>query len=132
MSAAPARAPRGAVPRSAPSWRPRLSVVPSPTPARSLMGYLVLCVAALVAALLGALLLNTQMAATAYEIHDRQVELTRLDEAEASLRAQVEEAGSPAALQRQAEEQGMVPAEKLRFIQLSDGRLLGSETPSAG
>lgn len=131
MSAVPARAPRGAAPRTV-SWRPRLAVVPSPAPGRALAPYLMVSVLIVVAALLGALLLNTQMAATAYEIHDRQVELARLDEGEASLRAQVEEAGAPAALQRQAEGLGMVPAEGLRFIELAEGRLLGAEPPSAG
>ncbi|MHB1065370.1 MAG: hypothetical protein ACYC1Z_12945 [Georgenia sp.] len=131
MSAVPVRAPRTTAPRTAAaratSWRPRLSVVPSPHPSRSFVPFLVLCVAVLTAALLGALVLNTQMAATAYEIHDRQVELNRLDEAEASLRAQVEIAGSPATLQRTAEDLGMVPAEGIRFIQLSDGAILGSQ-----
>ncbi|TRW45063.1 hypothetical protein [Georgenia yuyongxinii] len=129
MSAAPARAPRTFVPsapRPTPAWRPRLSVVPSPRPARSLVPYLLLCAAILSAALLGALLLNTHMAAAAYEIHDQQVALSRLDEAEASLRAQVEEAGAPATLQRRAAELGMVPAQGLRFIRLADGALLGA------
>jgi hypothetical protein len=128
MSAAPARAPRTSTtsaPRQAPAWRPRLAVVTSPRPARSFVPYLLLCTAILTASLLGALLLNTHMAATAYEIHDQQVALTRLDEAEASLRAQVEEAGSPATLQRRATELGMVPAEHLRFIRIADGALLG-------
>ncbi|MFH5822576.1 hypothetical protein [Georgenia sp. AZ-5] len=135
MSAAPARAPRTAAasaPRPAPSRRPRLAVVPSPAPARSVVPYLLLCAAVLAASLLGALLLNTHMAATAYEIHDKQVALGRLDEAEASLRAQVEEAGSPASLQQRADELGMVPAENLRFIRLSDGALLGPAPESAG
>lgn len=132
MSAVPAHAPRTApAPRTAGSraaaWRPRLSVVPSPRPSRSLVPFLALCALVLAAALLGALVLNTQMAATAYEIHDRQIELNRLDEAEASLRAQVEVAGSPATLQRTAEELGMVPAEGMRFIQLADGAIVGIE-----
>ncbi|RPF27914.1 hypothetical protein [Georgenia muralis] len=123
MSAVPVRA--QTAPRPQHSWRPRLEVVASPVPARSVVPFLLLCAAVLGAALLGALLLNTQMAATAYEIHDQQVALNRLDEAEASLRAQVEQAGSPAELQRRADGLGMVPAEGMRFVQLADGRLLG-------
>jgi hypothetical protein len=102
-------------------------VVPSPAPARSVVPFIVLCVGILAAALLGVLLLNTQMAATAYEIHDKQIALNRLDEGEASLRAQVEEAGSPAALQTRATELGMVPAEDIRFVLLSEGSILGAE-----
>ncbi|UNX55973.1 hypothetical protein MF406_07050 [Georgenia sp. TF02-10] len=140
-AAAPARAPRptthqpttaaGARPapgaRPGGGWRPRLAVVPNPAPSRGVVPYLLLCAAVLAAALLGALLLNTQMAATAYEIHDQQVALNRLEEAEASLVAQVEEAGSPAALERRAEELGMVPAETVRHLRLADGTILGGE-----
>lgn len=125
MSAAPARATRATAPRL--SWRPRLEVVPSPAPARSVVPFLLLCAGILAAALLGVLLLNTQMAATAYQIHDKQIALNRLDEGEASLRAQVEEAGSPAALQTRATELGMVPAEDIRFVLLSEGSILGAE-----
>ncbi|WP_418606920.1 16S rRNA (cytosine(1402)-N(4))-methyltransferase RsmH [Georgenia sp. SUBG003] len=77
--------------------------------------------------LLGVLLLNTQMAATSYEIHDKQVALNQLDETEASLRAQVEQAGSPTALEGRAKELGMVPAEGTRFVLLADGSILGAE-----
>ena len=126
MTAVPVRAPRTTTPRPQPGRRPRLEVVGSPSPARSVVPFLLLCAAVLGAALLGALLLNTQMAATAYEIHDQQVALNRLDEAEASLRAQVEQAGSPAELQRRAQALGMVPAESLRVVHLADGRLLGA------
>lgn len=125
MSAATARATRATAPR--PSWRPRLEVVPSPAPARSVVPFLLLCAAILAGSLLGVLLLNTQMAATAYEIHDKQITLNRLDEGEASLRAQVEEAGSPAALETRAKELGMVPAEDVRFVLLSEGSILGAE-----
>jgi hypothetical protein len=125
MSAATARATRATAPR--PSWRPRLEVVPSPAPARSVVPFLLLCALVLGGALLGVLLLNTQMAATSYEIHDKQVALNRLDEGEASLRAQVEQAGSPAALEERAQELGMVPAEDIRFVLLADGSILGAE-----
>ncbi|MDD9207661.1 hypothetical protein PU560_14480 [Georgenia sp. 10Sc9-8] len=105
-------------------WRPRLEVVRSPEPARSVVPYLLLCAAILAGALIGALLLNTQMAVAAYEIHDQQIALNRLEESEASLREQVEVAGSPARLQEQAEEMGMVEAEELRFIDLTAGEVV--------
>lgn len=127
MSAATARAPRVSPARPATSWRPRLEVVPSPAPARSVVPYLLLCALVLAGALIGALVLNTHMASTAYVIHDQQVELNRLDEAAASLLAQVEEAGSPAALHRAADRLGMVPAEGMRFVELGSGRVLGAE-----
>ncbi|MFC4556367.1 hypothetical protein [Georgenia faecalis] len=122
MSAMPARVP---IPRTTRTWRPRLHVVRNPVPSRSLLPYLLTCATILLGALVGALLLNTQMAVTAYELHDAQRELNQLVESEASLRQQVEVAGSPAELQRQATELGMVPAETIGFIDLAHGTVLG-------
>jgi hypothetical protein len=123
MSAMPARAPSTPPARA---WRPRLHVVRNPAPARSLAPYLLLCAVILLGALVGALVLNTQMAVTAYEIHDSRRELNRLTESEASLRQEVEVAGSPAQLQRRATELGMVPAETVVFIDLAEGTILGT------
>lgn len=122
MSAMPART---ATPEPRRSWRPRLQLVRNPAPARSLAPYLALCAAILLASLVGALLINTHMAVTAYEIHDSQRELIRLEEAGTSLVQQVEEAGSPAVLHRRAEELGMTPAESIAFISLRDSTVLG-------
>ncbi|WP_413450532.1 hypothetical protein AA0Y32_07700 [Georgenia phoenicis] len=126
MSAMPART-AAVEPRR--SWRPRLQVVRSPAPARSLVPYLVLCATILLGSLVAALLINTQMAVDAYAIHDAQRSLNRLVEAETSLVQQVEEAGSPASLQRKAEELGMVPAERVDFISLREGTILGGSDP---
>lgn len=107
------------------SWRPRLQVVRSPAPARSLVPYLLLCTTILLGSLVAALLINTHMAVDAYAIQEHQRTLNRLLEAETSLVQQVEEAGSPAALRRRAEELGMEPAERVDFILLQEGRILG-------
>ncbi|MFC7405352.1 hypothetical protein [Georgenia alba] len=129
MSTSTARALRSTAPR--PSWRPRLEVVPSPAPSRSVVPFLLLCASILAGALLTALLLNTQMAATAYRIHDQEVALNRMNENEASLRAQVERAGSPTTLEREAQALGMVPAENVRFVHLEEGRILGGDAAAA-
>lgn len=107
------------------SWRPRLQVVRSPAPARTLVPYLLLCATILLGSLVAALIINTQMAVDAYVIRDSQQALTRLVEAETALRQQVEVAGSPAALQQQAEALGMEPAERIEFISLSERSILG-------
>lgn len=122
MSALPTRT---AVPEPQRSWRPRLRIVRNPAPARSLVPYLVLCAAILLGSLVGALIINTHMAVTAYEIHDSQRELNRITEAGVSLVQQVEEAGSPAHLQRRAAELGMAPAEGIGYISLADGEIVG-------
>ena len=89
------------------------------------MPYLLLCATILLGSLVAALIINTQMAVDAYVIRDSQQSLTRLVEAETALRQQVEEAGSPAALQRRAEELGMEPAERIEFISLRERSILG-------
>lgn len=122
MSAMPART-AAVEPRR--SWRPRLQVVRSPAPARSLVPYLLLCATILLGSLVAALIINTQMAVDAYAIHDSQRTLNRLLETETSLVQEVEQAGSPASLKRRAEELGMVPAERVDFIVLREGRILG-------
>lgn len=128
MSAMPTPAPRPA-PQARRSWRPVLEVVQTPARTRGLAAYLLLCAAVLVVSLLAALLLNTQMAVTSYEIHDAQVALNRLEEEEASLRERVEVAGSPAGLRARAEKLGLVPAENLSFIDLASGQILGGQEP---
>lgn len=122
MSAMPART-AAVEPRR--SWRPRLQVVRSPAPARSLVPYLLLCATILLGSLVAALLINTQMAVDAYEIFDSRTTLRQLEEAETALVQQVEQAGSPASLQRRAEELGMEPAERVDFISLREGTILG-------
>lgn len=122
MSAMPTRT---ATPEPRRSWRPRLHVVRNPAPAWSLVPYLLLCVAILLGALVGALIINTHMAVTAYEIHDSQRELNRAREAGTSLVQEVEEAGAPLTLHRRATELGMTPAEGVGFISLTDGTVLG-------
>lgn len=122
MSAMPART-ATVEPRR--SWRPRLQVVRSPAPARSLVPYLLLCATILLGSLVAALLINTHMAVGAYTIHESTGTLNQLLENETALVQQVEEAGSPAALQRRAEELGMEPAERVDFISLREGRILG-------
>jgi len=122
MSAMPART-AAVEPRR--SWRPRLQVVRSPAPARSLVPYLALCATILLGSLVAALIINTHMAVDAYAIFESQNTLTQLVETEASLVQQVEEAGSPASLKQRAESLGMVPAERVDFIVLREGRILG-------
>ena len=89
------------------------------------MPYLLVCATILLGSLVAALVINTHMAVDAYAIHDSQRELSRLLETETSLVQEVEQAGSPASLKRRAEELGMVPAERVDFIVLREGRILG-------
>lgn len=123
---------RVSAPATGSSWRPRLRIVRAPATGRSRVGFILLCVSILVGALLGALMLNTAMATTAYQIHDQQVHLARLSETEQSLAQEVERLSSPVLLQQQAEDLGMEPASGMRYIMLSDGAILGGEDPLVG
>ncbi|CAM3406613.1 Cell division protein FtsL [Occultella aeris] len=125
MSAMPARAPRTARPLSVPTWRPRLRIVRAPAPARTVLPFILLCMAILGGALLGALALNTAMASTAYEMHDQEVALARLSEEQQVLAREVDTLGSPAALSARAAALGMVPAEGMNYILLEQGTVLG-------
>ena len=114
--------------RVRPARRPVLEVVAAPTPVRSLVPYVMLLVSILLAALAGALVLNTSMAQTSFTIQSRQVELQLLQQRAASLQAQVDTAGSPAALQAAATELGMVPAEEIGHLSLAERAVLGSDS----
>ncbi|TDE90924.1 hypothetical protein EXU48_17040 [Occultella glacieicola] len=121
----PARAPRTSRPLAVPTWRPRLRIVRAPAPARSVLPFILLCMAVLGGALLGALMLNTAMASTAYEMHDQEVALARLSEEQQRLTQQVDTLASPSALADRAAALGMVPAEGMSYIRLADGTVVG-------
>lgn len=122
MSAMPLRAPRPSIPAR---WRPRLRLVRAPAPVRSRLPFLLLCLAILGGAMLGALALNTAMATTAYVIGERQAELAQLSQQEQQLTSEVEQLSSPAQLAEAATRIGMVPAEGLSYINLADGTISG-------
>src|SRR5690625_2401605 len=93
MSAQPVRT---APARPAPSsWRPRLQVVRAPANQRSLLPFAALCLTILVGAMLGALMLNTAMAATAYELREQRIDLARLSEHQQVLAHQAEQIAAP-------------------------------------
>ncbi len=131
MSAMPARAPRLRAPAQ-PSWRPRLRIVRAPSPARSRIPFLLLCLSILGGAMLGALALNTAMATTAYEIRDRQVELATLTETQETLTARFDGMSSPGQLADAATAIGMVPAEGFSYINLADGTITGPAADEGG
>lgn len=109
---------------------PRLRIVRAPAQSRTRLPFLVLCVAILASALLGALLLNVTMAQTSYAIRDRQVELARLQERQQNLAQHLEVAASPSTLADRATALGMVPAPAPAFLRLSDGAIIGESEPA--
>lgn len=130
MSAVPQRAP---VARPAVTTRrPRLLIVRAPAHQRSLVPFVALCLTILVGAMLGALLLNTAMAATAYEMQEQRIELARLSEHQQILTQQVERRGAPGALAAAATELGMERGEGTSYLRLEDGAIAGPAAELVG
>ena len=119
-------APRRAEPRAA-APRPQLTVVRAIAPARTTLPFLVLVVLLLVSALLAPMILNAQMARTAYAMQRSQIELNEVEDHTETLRTQVQEASSPGHLAMRAAALGMVPAAAPGDIVLSDGTISGGE-----
>lgn len=113
----------------APAPRPRLRVVAAPEQPRTRVPFVLLCIAVLVAAMLGALLLNTSMAQGEYERRALQARLVQSVQAQQQMLSDLERAGSPAELARAADELGMVPATG-GYLRLADGVVLGDPSPA--
>ena len=133
MSAAHATAVRAA-PRRAPAPavapRPRLLVVLAPAHARTRVPFVVLCMAVLVASLLGALVLNTSMAQVEYERFALHTRLAQSAQAQQDMRSQLEQAAAPAQLAAAASALGMVPTTTGGYLRLADGAVLGNPAPA--
>lgn len=119
-----------AVPDRARPGAPRLRLVWAPAHARTRVPFVLLCIGILVAALLGALVLNTSMARGAYEAHDLQIDLAQEARTTQDLSTQISAHNAPGALAASARALGMVPAPELAFLRLADGAVLGSPTPA--
>ena len=132
QSYAPARRPSAPVPapdRSR-SAAPRLRLVRAPLETRTRVPFVLLCIAVLVGALLGALVLNTQMARGAYQEQHLQVQLAAQARTEQDLNTQLAAREATGALAASATALGMVPSSGLAFLRLSDGAVVGSPTPA--
>lgn len=133
MSVAPARigTARSYAPRrtavAAPSPRARLRIVPNAAPDATRAPFFALCAAILVAALLGALALNTTMAATSYTLRDRASTLASLEEQRETLATDLENTTSPAQLTLRAQQLGLVPSDGVTYVRLSDHTLIGGQ-----
>lgn len=130
QSYAPASRPLGPAPRRSRAPEPRLRLVRAPQSTRTRVPFVVFCIAILVGALLGALVLNTSMARGSYEAHALKFELAGLARTEQDLGTRLLAHKAPGQLAASARELGMVPAPELAFLRLSDGAVLGSPTPA--
>ena len=122
--------PQPARPAAAP--RPRLRVVRAPDQARSRVPFVLACMAVLGAALLAALLLNTQMASLAFERYELSNELGRLEQDRKDLVAERDARSSPSQLADAALRHGMVEANGTGWLRLADGSVQGAPAPAGG
>ena len=109
---------------------PRLRVERAPEHARTRVPFVLLCIAILAGALLGALVLNTTMASAAYDKHEMEIELAQLARTEQSLRTRLDAQASPPQLAASARALGLVQAPPSAYLRLADGAVLGSPTPA--
>lgn len=108
---------------------PRLRLVPRPAPTVAGNGVFIGVTAALVVAGMAALLLlNTSLAQGAFELQSLQQHQSELQITEQALAQQVDQAESPVALKKRADELGMVPVAVPAFLRLADGKVLGTPT----
>ena len=128
-TAVPRRAP-GAPVQTPALARPRLRVVRAPAHARTRVPFVLTCIGALAAALLGALLLNTSMAQGEYQRYELATRLAQSAQAQQEMRSELEAVSSPAALATAAQALGMVPTTSGGYLRLSDGAVLGNPVPA--
>ncbi|PFG19380.1 hypothetical protein [Serinibacter salmoneus] len=124
MSVAPLRT---AAPRPTVRRRPPLQVVRGAKHEGSRAPFLGLCAAILIAALLGALAINTVMAATSHAMSAKQAQVTELTAEVDALRSELELVRAPASVMARAERLGLTPSEGIQYVRLADGRVVGGE-----
>jgi len=92
--------------------------------------FVLFCIAVLVGALLGALVLNTSMADGAYQAQRLQIQLAAQARTEQDLNTQLRAHEATGALAASASALGMVPSAGPAFLRLSDGAVVGAPTPA--
>lgn len=118
--------------RPTPAPRPRLQVVRAPAQTRTRVPFVLACMAVLGAALLSALLLNTQMASLAFEKYELSNELGRLEQDRMDRVAELDMRSSPTQLAAEARRLGMVEANGTGWLRLADGSVRGAPAPAGG
>jgi hypothetical protein len=110
--------------------RPRLRVVTGAPPRHGGAAFGVICATLLAAGLIGLLLLNTALAQGSFTLHDLRATSDQLTDTQDSLTQSLEGSESPANLAAKAASMGMVPAQSVAFLRLSDGRIIGVAKPA--
>lgn len=107
--------------------RPGLRVVEGRRAQGSPAALVLLAVVVLLLAVLVPLVINTQMAETAYAMRDQQVELAQLQAEQTTLQSRLLDESSPQSLESKARAQGMVPAGAAGVVSLRAKSVRGGE-----
>lgn len=129
MSTATARPLGRAIPRPQPRHTP-LRVVPAAISSSGKGVFASLCIVLLGIGLIVLLLLHAQLAAGSYTLHDLEATSGTLADQQHELTRAIDAERNPAALAAKAQAMGMVPANSMAFIRLSDGTILGAADPA--
>ena len=140
-SGAPARTALPAPRRTSTSARPgsaaatkvvrRTSAVVAPPQTRAVgVGFVAICLVAMVGGLVALLLLNTQRAQQSFALDRLQAKSASLSATQESLDGQLDTVSAPQQLALQAQAQGMGPATSIRFVD-SNGKTVGVAKGSA-
>jgi len=108
----------------------RLRVVTGAPPHHGGAAFGIICATLLAAGLIGLLLLNTALAQGSFTLHDLRATSDGLTDTENALTQSLQSSQSPANLAARAARMGMVPAQSVAFLRLSDGRVIGVAKPA--
>jgi hypothetical protein len=118
------RAPRRGTGGRAEAERAALAVAPPAPVAVPRTAFVVLVLTVVAVGVIGILLLNTKVNENAFILHDLQQEQARLDRRQQELEQQIAQASSPVQLDAAARRLGLVKAEHVGYLRLSDGEII--------
>ncbi len=89
------------------------------------------CLALMVVGLVSLLMLNTSLAQGAFDLSDLKKASGTLTDTQQQLTASIDGQRSPRSLAAAAQVLGLVPAQSMAFIRLSDGHIVGTAQPAS-
>ncbi len=101
----------------------------APPPLRGRVSFALVCAMVIASTMAALLALNIAATRASYAQEDLSARLVRLTEEQQALAEDLEARQAPAALEREAADLGMVPANRA-FVSMRDGTLLGDASPA--
>lgn len=110
--------------------RARLSVVPRVRTRAARVPFMMLVSLVLVAGVVGLLMFNTSMQQSSFTATALESHASDLNSRKQTLQMELEVLRDPQRVAEEAQALGMVPAGQTAFIQLSDGKVIGTAAPA--